>query len=484
MRPTGWTTCVTPLPLNIGCTIYDKPQITSLYATQLRTPGVPAPEDVQLLTPRERTAVSTRDEMLVLRLAGAVLGLLPVALALALARRLGATWWPLAGLFVAAAPWFVLADRWLVRFDPAPLAVAVSLTALVLSQYHPDNRMLRWLHVIGALSLLLVAPPLWWLALALVILHPHPAWRAAIWLVLVGLVAVPALQSLYHWFGAAAQWDSGATAACAWALLALALWRWPVLPRGYGAVFMAAIIAAGGLSVWETAQLPTLSPTQTTLVAWLQARIPDGTRVAFDSATWKAAAVAVCPMGANAAFVPQRWNSRDQLPPDYIVTASRANLEKSAFVYDLGNGIFVGRQLALPQPVDVPFGDLLHVISAQLVTAQSPPGGLVHVRLDYQLGPAVTADALRYAAFIHVTPPGQPGEKVVDFNLPLVQELPVFGPRQIVTNQHYRFPLPADVRPGLYEVLFGIYDVYTGARLTTPTGDTLTLGQLNVAAPE
>lgn len=464
--------------------LYDKPQVTSLYATNLRTPGVPTPEDVQLLTPRERTAVSTRDETLLLRLAGAVFGLLPVALALALARRLGANWWPLAGLFVAAVPWFVTADRWLVRFDPAPLVVAVSLSALIFSQHYPTNRALRWLHVIAALSLLLVAPPLWWLALALLILHPRPNWRVGAFVTLLGLIAVPSLQSLYHWFGAASQWDTGATAACAWALLALALWRWRILPPAYHAVLIVAVIAAGGLGLWEASQLPVLSPSQTALAAWLQTRLPDGARAAFDSHSWRAAAVATCPMGANAAFSPQRWNSRDQLPPDYIVTTDRANLEKSAFIHDLGNGFLVGRQLVLPQPMDVPIGDLLYVISAQIVTPQTTPGDVVHVRLDFQLGPAVTADALRYAAFIHVIPPGQPGDKVVDFNIPLVQELPIFGPRRIVTNQHYRFPLPAETRPGLYEVIFGIYDVYTGARLTTPTGDTLTIGQLTVAAPE
>lgn len=463
--------------------LYDKPQVTSLYATQLRTPGVAAPEDTLLATPRERTAITSTEETLLLRLIGAVAGLLPVALALRLARLLRANWWPLAGLVVAAAPWFVESDRWLVRFDPAPLAVAVSITALALGYSHPTNRALRWISSFAALSLLLVAPPLWWLAIGLILLQPRPDWRFVAFVLIVGLVAFPALQSLLHWFGAAARWDVGATAACAWVLLALALWRFRCLSFVYRGALLAAVIVAGGVSVWNAASLPVLSPAQTALVAWLQARIPDGARVNFDSAAWNAAWVAACPMGANVDFIPQRQHSRDVVPPDYIVTTNRDDLSESSFVYDLGSGFYVGRQRVLPQPMDVPFGDLLHVLSAQLVTPQVAPGGLVHVRLDYQLSATVTADALRYSAFIHVIPPGQPAEKVVDYNFPLVEELAFFAPRLVIPSQHYRFTLPENTKPGLYEVIFGIYDGYSGARLATPDGDTLTIGQLDVRPP-
>jgi hypothetical protein len=463
--------------------LYDKPQVTSLYATQLRTPGVAALEQQLITYPRERTALVTTDEWLLARLGGALAGLLTVALVLLLGWKLRADWWALAGLLVAVSPWFVEADRWIVRFDPAPLIVAISLVALAFSCTNPHRPVYRWLQLVAALSLLLVAPPVWWLAVVLVILQPGPKWRIIIFTLTVGIVTFPSLQSLLHWFEAAAQWDTGTTAACILVGLGLALWHFRRLKPVQQVVLVIIVLTAGGISLVNVASLPAPTAREWELIRWLQQRIPDNSVVSLDSDSWDAAWVATCPMGNHVQFTPLRLDSRDQLPPDYIVTTNRENLEASSYVHDLANGYYVGRQMSLPNPVDIRFGDLLTVLSYEVITPQVAPGGATHVRLDYQLGDTVTVDALRYSAFIHVVPPGQPGDKVVNLNIPLVEEFGFFARRLVLTHQHYRFGLPATTEPGTYDILFGIYDVYSGERLAMPAGDTLTIGQIEVQAP-
>jgi hypothetical protein len=459
--------------------LFDKQQVSSLY-----TPNVHVPEDVlpenQLVTyPRPHTAMNSDESVLWLRFSGVLMGLLTAVLMLGFGLLIRADSWALAGLFVAVTPWFVNADRWLVRFDPAPLAVAISITALAAS-YRRPSRVVIWIQAASALSLFLLAPPLWWLALILVWLQPHPKWRILLFMTLAGLVTIPALQSPYHWLNAAVGWDSGATAACIWAGIALLLWYFRHLSYPTRTVLAVVAATCAVVSFTSARSLPTPAEREWSLIRWLQTRLPDGSRVNFDAATWPLAFVVACPMGAHIEFTPQPMNPRSILSPDFIVTTRRDDFLKSSFIHDLGDGYFVGRQLQFPQSVDVPFGDLLSVISYQIVTPQVKPGGLIQVRMDYQLSPTVTADALRYSAFIHVTLPNQPGDKITEFNLPFVQEMPTFGPRRLVTNQNYRFSLPPNTQPGAYELLFGIYDVYSGQRLRWSGGDALSIGQIEV----
>jgi hypothetical protein len=474
--------------------LYDQPQVSSLYATLVRVPEAVTVQDQTLTYPRMRTAATTDDAWLWNRFGGALLGLLTVALALRLALMLRANWWALAGLLAAAAPPLVTSDRWIVRFDPAPLAVAMSIAALVWGYQagfrrdtlHPDPisgvtlRFAIGLQLLAALSLLLVAPPLWWLAAGLVGLQPHPKWRVIAFLAGVGLVAVPALQSPYHWLRAASEWDVGATAACLWAGLALGLWHFRRLSRTAQTVLFGGAGVMAALSLAGVFSLSRLTEDDWALVRWLQARIPDSARVSLDAAAWHLSPVADCPLGAHLNLTAQPISPRAPALPDFIVTTRRGDLSQSAYIHDLGNGYFVGRQLQLPYPVDIGFGELLYVASYQVVTPQVTPGATVHVRLDYQLMNGVTADALRYAAFIHATQPGQPAEKVAEFNLPFIEEMAVFGPRRFVTNQHYRFNLPPQTQPGVYDLLFGIYDVYSGQRLGWSEGDALPIGQIEV----
>jgi hypothetical protein len=350
------------------------------------------------------------------------------------------------------------------------------------------RKALAALGTLTTLSLLLLAPPLWWLAAGLLLLQPRRNWRLAAFAFASLLISIPALGSPFHWFNAADEWDNGATAACAWGLLALCLWHFRRLEQPVRWALAGSVLIAGLVSLFNLLHLSAPTRVEWELVGWLQERLPDNALVRFDGATWHLAPVVSCPLGAHVEVntqptppsLPSLPGRRDMLPADYIVTTNAEVIHDSRFVYDLGNGYYIGREMDVPNPVDIRFGDLIYVIGYDLMTPQVKPGELVDVRLDFQLTSLVTEDALAQSAFFHVIVPGQPAQKVAEFSLPFIQEIQAIGPRQLVLNDHYRFPLSTDTPPGTYEIIFGIFDVYSGERLRWVNGDTLSLGQLDV----
>jgi hypothetical protein len=451
-------------------------------------------EDIERsqLYPRVRTAIGTDDGLYLMRFSGVLIGLVVVALTLHLALVIGVNWWWLAGLFVAIAPWFVEADRWVMRFDPAILAVAISVVALFHSsrshRLAPITMGLIGIQTMAAVSLLLLAPPLWWLGAILLFVQPWRPWRLAAFATLSLVVGVPALRSPIHWINATTRWDTGAAAACVWVTLALALWHFPRLTQSVRRFLAGGVLMAGVVSLVNVSGLPSPTSTEWELVTWLQHRIPDQSVVRFDAETWHLSPTVSCPLGAHLMVIaqpippviPSLPGTRDVLPADFLVTTDPAEVAASSYIHDLGNGFYIGREFSLPNSVDIRFGDLLYVLSYQLVTPSINAGDLVDVRLDFQLTSEVTVEALAYSAFFHVTIPGQAGDKVAEYNVPLVQEFQSLIPRQLLLNIHFRFPVPAATPSGTYDVIFGIYNVYTGERLRWLNGDSLFLGQLDV----
>jgi hypothetical protein len=306
------------------------------------------------------------------------------------------------------------------------------------------------------------------------------------------LISVPALRSPLHWLNAANEWDTGVTAACVWGLLALGLWHFRRLNQPARWALAGGVLITGAVSLFSLLHLPSPTAVEWQLVRWLQERIPDHSLVRFDGATWHLAPIVSCPLGAHLEInsqpipssLPALPGRRDMLPADYVVTTNPETIRDSTFIHDLGNGYYVGREMDLPNPVDIRFGNLIYVIGHELMTPQVKPGELVDVRLDFQFTSMVTVDALAHSAFFHVIVPGQPAEKAAEFSLPFIQEFQVTGPRQLVLNDHYRFPVPTNTPPGTYEIIFGIFNVYSGERLRWVNGDTLSLGQLEVRPNE
>jgi hypothetical protein len=460
--------------------LYEQPQPASLYAWNQIAPGVfrTYPEGV----PGRRALADTPDSLAMLRLLSLLVGLLTPAFAMTAARRFAPALWPLIGVLVAVLPPFVSADRWLTPYDLAALCVAACLASL--------SRPL--LATFSALALFIVAPPLWWLATALLILRPVRQWRVTIFMAAAGIVAIPAFQSPYWWLESAARWDSGTTAACILAGALLAAWygrTWRIRAWVQGGIAAAAILIGGGISLIEVFQLPVPTPQTQELIAYLRDRVPDEAIVRFDGATAPLAAVITCPMGdtrrvsvqTERVAMPFLGGSRPEYPPPDYVVRQAAELDGKPYSARIAGMYTVRRMVNVPNPVEVSFGGVFALIGSQIVTESVVAGGVADVRLDFQFGPAVTVEALRYALFIHVTRVGQPGEKVVDYSVgAFMGEMSSFAPRAYALNQRYRFAVPPDVPPGQYDVLIGAFDGYTGGRLSTPLGDFVRIGTLTV----
>src|SRR5579859_3541347 len=77
-------------------------------------------------------ATDPRD-VLILRLISVFAGIVTTALILRLGQWLHLNWWPVAGLIAAALPPLVEANRWVERFNFAPLFVVTSIFLLVIA---------------------------------------------------------------------------------------------------------------------------------------------------------------------------------------------------------------------------------------------------------------------------------------------------------------------------------------------------------------
>ena len=77
--------------------------------------------------------------------------------------------------------------------------------------------------------------------------------------------------------------------------------------------------------------------------------------------------------------------------------------------------------------------------------------------------------------------PGRPDEKLVDFSEDFVSRAGDAGPRRLALDQEYGLLIPADAAPGKYQVIFGVFNIYTGQRLIANNGqDTIQIGEITV----
>jgi hypothetical protein len=143
--------------------------------------------------------------------------------------------------------------------------------------------------------------------------------------------------------------------------------------------------------------------------------------------------------------------------------------------------------------VNVPFAGQLTLLDFALLNAQNTPGEIVKLRLTWQLAAAdvTTADLPPPAtvAFVHLLDDANPGRVVAQqdrllFDLHNLHQSPL-QPGQTV-SQGYALPLPADLAPGAYSLIVGLYDATTVQRLVRADGspdDFLYLTTITVNSP-
>lgn len=470
--------------------LYDAPQPVSLYAWDT-TPEIYGEEIAP--DPRVRTVLPTEQDLVLMRLFGAIGGVLPPVILLAVVRRWQPNWAVLAALFIAAAPWFVLADRWIIRYDLATLCVAVSVwSGSLLRAEKPAVLVgLRPFHALFTLALLLVAPPLGWLVPALLVWRDVVVRRWAFFGGLSGVLLLPGWRAPEYWLNGAMQPDMGTTAALVWLLVLAALWRWRRVSISGAACILAAAFIAGGYTLYTLHHLPYPSRAGLELAAFLRERIPDNSVVYFDSDTWALLPAVRCPAQHNLDFeavsppVLLPYLPGIHLPPpapNYIVTTNPELVHKMPYVYSVGDYL-VGRALDVPSPTGLIFGNLLEVMGYEIVTPQVQPGQLLEIRLDWQFLGSMDEQIYAHALFLHVVPQGYPERQIINIGRAFADMPSLLHPRQYALNQRLVALIPQDTAPGSYDVLLGVYNFYDGKRVNSQSGSGVLAGTVEITAP-
>ncbi len=461
---------------------YNSSQSVSLYTWNI------APKDVLPNLPGRipPTALVTDKtdpiNRLVVRLIGCAMGLLTIVFLMRLGYALHARWWWIAGLLVGIAPWFVMSDRWTQQFDTAPLAIAIAALSLWKSGCLPSGwrqTLAVVIHTTATLSLLLIAPPLWWVVGIMLVLQPRSHWRLTLFILLTGIVLIPGLQTPELWLAAAQGWDGGVTAACILIGLLLALWWRPSTSILQTRIMFVLVFFMGSITLYMDSQLPQPNASQWDLIYWLQTRIPDDSIVRFDFATWPLAPIVACPMGADIHFQKQFlgvpfFDTSVFQDPYYFVSTDPKAVANMPYSSQIADQFWVGRGIDLANPVDIGFGDIIHLLNFELLTPTANQFDVVNIRIDYQFGSSITPDVLAYAGYIHLTAQGDPTTNWVNYTDPFIEESGNTGSRRVILNHHIRFALSPKIPAGSYDVRFGVYNIYSGER----KGDEIILGTL------
>ena len=471
--------CLTP---SAEAWLYDPEQVSSIYTW--RDGPVELADRALSLPAGTRAFLPGPVDLLWGRTAGVWAGLITIALTISIGRKSRSALWPLLGAAVAVTPWFVVADRWVVRSDFGLLLVALNLWGLLHTQGQPAQHVIwRWLHPLSAGLLLLVAPPLWWLAAILIAVAPPVPWTKLVFLALGGVVVFPTLRDPLAWWQSAKSWDVGMIAVCVWAVLMLGAWYWRRPAPAVRWVLAVVAVLLGVYSATTAVRFPRPTVAEWTLVHYLQDHIPDRAVVYFDEKTWPLNTVIACPLDADILYDPRpvpverpiNPDPRTAPPPDYVVAVDQSALPADAFVQQVADHYWVGRTSFLTNASDLSFGEQLRLLDYEIVTPVIGPGDMIDIRLSVQYTPQVAVKVLGYSLFVHVTQPGQPGEKLVNFNRGLVEAFGDPTERRIVENYHLYVDTPRDAPPGTYDVLWGVFDVPAGQ----PVG-TVMLGQVTV----
>ena len=143
---------------------------------------------------------------------------------------------------------------------------------------------------------------------------------------------------------------------------------------------------------------------------------------------------------------------------------------------------FVVYQLNRPQTnADLVFGNIFHLIGYDGVQTSLKPGANLNLSFYWQ---ALKAPDNNYSLFLHIEPeheeqivaqadgtPGPTGRPTLTWVIP----------SETLVSEPFSLKLPNDLPDGNYRLLLGVYNPYSGQRLTTPQGDQVLLETLHVS---
>lgn len=413
---------------------------------------------------------------LLLRLAGILAGMVVVAITLHLMRvmRSSAGW--VIVLVVAVSPWIVASDRWLIASDGALLAVAVCVSSLWHLYHRGLHRWLVWISIISAMSLLLIAPSLWWVLLLLLACVPNRPWRVMLAVALLMVVLFPSVRSPLSWWTAAQHWDAGATSALVWLLLFGMAYFWRHVPRPIIVALGILAALAGSISVLDSVRLPRPSQADWHVITYLQSILPDGALTAVDPAFYAYNGVIQCPAQRRIAFVPVPYTPEQTMPDTPFMVLQNAEMP-DGYSQPLDERYTLVRTATLPNPRVLPVRDQIIVLGSDLLTTELATEDILDIRLDFQTTDALNEQFSVYGLFVHVTQVGQPDQKVMEYGFPIGQKLGTISKRELFYNYHVRVRLPDSVPSGTYDVIVGFMH-----NVEVTTLERFTVGQVRIRA--
>ncbi len=193
------------------------------------------------------------------------------------------------------------------------------------------------------------------------------------------------------------------------------------------------------------------------------------------------------------------WTEGQRLPLRSASTPQRLHLEGNSLVR-LGSyrrTLSGWQPIVLPQTltqpsetVDLQFGEKPALFTLEAVTRQTLPtqaGDLLTFTLEWQAADGLQTEGFDYAVFAHLL--NEQNEKVAQLDW---QPHDAWGPRpmtswlagsRIVDQQS--LTLPADLPPGNYHLILGVYNWQTGERLATvgprsEAGDVVTIARFSI----
>lgn len=135
----------------------------------------------------------------------------------------------------------------------------------------------------------------------------------------------------------------------------------------------------------------------------------------------------------------------------------------------------------IPNPVEYPFGDAVHLVGYDLRTDEARPGGLVELTLYWRTGAPLPAD---YSVFVHATDETDVLQAQVDsYPGGGLSPTSTWVPGATIVDR-YRLRVPTTVNaPSRLRIDIGVYDHATGERLPTPGARPFVVGYVSVPPP-
>ncbi len=164
-------------------------------------------------------------------------------------------------------------------------------------------------------------------------------------------------------------------------------------------------------------------------------------------------------------YARERDREADRIAPharsDLARRLARALREAGDLARARGAEDALAREFAPPVPAPATFGDGIRFLGYRLEPPSVMPGATVRVTYYWQSRRAVATD---YAVFVHFVRDGQ--VRFQHDHAPLDGKLPTsrWGEGELV-RESYELTPPADLEPGPYELVLGVWDPKSGRRL-------------------